>query len=97
MDPKLWLYIKNSKQYFNPPSCHHWTSFGDQYITENPLNNIIVSKLLDKKTKKSDYKPDPFDTREINAILNTAEDQLSNLFQFAFFSDLRISELIGLR
>lgn len=69
----------------------------DQYITENPLNNIIVSKLLDKKTKKSDYKPDPFDIREINAILDTAEDQLSNLFQFAFFSGLRISELIGLR
>lgn len=69
----------------------------DQYISENPLNNIVVSKLLDKKTKKSDYKPDPFDVTEINAILNTAKDQLQNLFKFAFFTGLRVSELIGLR
>jgi len=69
----------------------------DQLIKENPLNNIIVSKLLDKKTKKSDYKPDPFNTDEINAILNATEGQTRNLFKFAFFTGLRISELIGLR
>ncbi|CZP18476.1 tyrosine-type recombinase/integrase [Legionella pneumophila] len=69
----------------------------DQYIKENPLNSIIVDKLLNKETKKSDYKPDPFSVDEINAILNESEGQVRLLFQFAFFTGLRVSELIGLR
>ena len=69
----------------------------DQYIKENPLNSIIVDKLLNKETKKSDYKPDPFSVDEINAILQASEGQVRLLFQFAFFTGLRVSELIGLR
>ncbi|HAT7074249.1 TPA: tyrosine-type recombinase/integrase [Legionella pneumophila] len=69
----------------------------DQYIKENPLNSIIVDKLLNKETKKSDYKPDPFGVDEINSILNASEGQVRLLFQFAFFTGLRVSELIGLR
>jgi integrase len=69
----------------------------DQYIKENPLNSIIVDKLLNKETKKSDYKPDPFGIDEINTILNESEGQVRLLFQFAFFTGLRVSELIGLR
>ncbi|HAT1756487.1 tyrosine-type recombinase/integrase [Legionella pneumophila serogroup 1] len=69
----------------------------DQYIKENPLNSIIVDKLLNKETKKSDYKPDPFSVDEIKAILNESEGQVRLLFQFAFFTGLRVSELIGLR
>lgn len=69
----------------------------DQHIKENPLNSIIVDKLLNKETKRSDYKPDPFSVDEINAILNGSEGQVRLLFQFAFFTGLRVSELIGLR
>ncbi|WP_454781678.1 site-specific integrase [Legionella sp. WA2022007384] len=69
----------------------------DQYIKENPLNSIIVNRLLNKETKKSDYKPDPFSVDEIKLILNEAEGQVRLLFQFAFFTGLRVSELIGLR
>lgn len=69
----------------------------DQYIKENPLNSIIVDKLLNKETKKSDYKPDPFSVDEIKAILSESEGQVRLLFQFAFFTGLRVSELIGLR
>ena len=57
----------------------------------------IVDKLLNKETKKSDYKPDPFGVDEINSILNASEGQVRLLFQFAFFTGLRVSELIGLR
>jgi integrase len=69
----------------------------DQYIKENPLNSIIVDKILNKDTKKSDYKPDPFSVDEIKAILAASEGQVRLLFQFAFFTGLRVSELIGLR
>ncbi len=69
----------------------------DQYIKDNPLNHIIVDKLLNKETKRSDYKPDPFSVDEINAILKEADGQVRLLFQFAFFTGLRVSELIGLR
>ena len=69
----------------------------DQYIKENPLNSIIVDKILNKETKKSDYKPDPFSVDEIKAILDASEGQVRLLFQFAFFTGLRVSELIGLR
>lgn len=72
-------------------------SLVDQYIKENPLNSIIIDKLLNKETKKSDYKPDPFSVEEINTILNESEGQVRLLFQFAFFTGLRVSELIGLR
>ncbi|MDP3560060.1 MAG: DUF3596 domain-containing protein, partial [Legionellaceae bacterium] len=48
----------------------------DQYIKENPLNSIIVDKLLNKDTKKSDYKPDPFSVDEINMILKFSEGQV---------------------
>ncbi|CZK01570.1 site-specific tyrosine recombinase XerC [Legionella pneumophila] len=69
----------------------------DQYIKENPFNSIIIDKLLNKETKKSDYKPDPFSVDEIKAILNESKGQVRFLFQFAFFTGLRVSELIGLR
>ncbi len=69
----------------------------DQYIKENPLNSIIVDKFLNKETKKSDYKPDPFSIDEINTILKFSDGQVRHLFQFAFFTGLRVSELIELR
>lgn len=72
------------------------TALVDEIIDKNPLDNIILNKLIDKETSKSDYEVDPFDRKEIAAILNTAEGQVKNLFQFAFFTGLRPSELIAL-
>ena len=68
----------------------------DETIDKNPLANIILDKLVNKDTKESDYEVDPFDKEEIAAILNAAEGQVKNLFQFAFFTGLRTSELIAL-
>ncbi|MDF1930752.1 tyrosine-type recombinase/integrase [Legionella pneumophila] len=59
-------------------------------------DRLVLSKLLNKKTSKSDWEVDPFDQDEIKAILDTATEQARNLFQFAFFSGLRTSELIAL-
>lgn len=52
--------------------------------------------MVDKKTRSSDWEDDPFNQDEIKAILSEAKDQARNLFQFAFCSGLRTSELIAL-
>ena len=60
------------------------------------LDHIILSKLVGKETSESDYEVNPFDKREIEAILNVAEDQVKNFFKFAFFTGLRTSGLIAI-
>lgn len=71
-------------------------ALNDGLIERHPLNKLVLSKLLNKKTIKSDWEVDPFDQDEIRAILNEADGQARNLFQFAFFTGLRTSELIAL-
>ena len=72
-------------------------ALNDELIKSNPLDKIVISKLLSKQTSKSNFKVDPFDKEEVNAILDaTHHDQIRNLFQFAFFTGLRTSELIAL-
>ncbi|PJE14249.1 DUF3596 domain-containing protein [Legionella sp.] len=72
-------------------------ALNDEYIKNNPLDKIVISKLLNKQTSKSNFKVDPFDKMEVKAILDaTHHEQIKNLFQFAFFTGLRTSELIAL-
>ncbi|MBA2648089.1 MAG: site-specific integrase [Legionella sp.] len=71
-------------------------ALNDGVIERNPLDRLVLSKLINKKTSKSNWEVDPFDQDEIKAILNTAIGQARNLFQFAFFAGLRTSELIAL-
>lgn len=72
-------------------------ALNDEYIKSNPLDKIIIAKLLSKETSKSDFKVDPFNKQEIAAILAAAHNpQIKHLFQFAFFTGLRTSELIAL-
>lgn len=68
----------------------------DELIKSNPLDNIALKKLLSRTTTQSDYEVDPFDDAEKAAILAAAQGQARNLFQFAFWSGLRTSELIAL-
>lgn len=73
-------------------------ALNDEYIKSNPLDKIVISKLLSKQTSKSNFKVDPFDKNEVKAILDaTHHEQIRNLFQFAFFTGLRTSELIALQ
>lgn len=72
-------------------------ALNDEYIKSNPLDKIVISKLLSKQTSKSNFKVDPFDKNEVKSILDaTRHEQIRNLFQFAFFTGLRTSELIAL-
>lgn len=72
-------------------------ALNDEQIKTNPLDKIVNSKLLCKKTSRSNFKVDPFDKQEVKAILDaTHHEQIKNLFQFAFFTGLRTSELIAL-
>lgn len=71
-------------------------ALNDGVIESNPLDKLVLSKLINKKTSHSNWEVDPFDQDEIKAILNEGKGQARNLFQFAFFAGLRTSELIAL-
>jgi integrase len=71
----------------------------DGLIDQNPLDRIALNKVMARTAKKSDYEVDPFDQAEREAILGAAakrHPQAKHLFQFAFWSGLRTSELIAL-
>lgn len=68
----------------------------DDLIEFNPLERVKLTKIMPREARKSDYEPDPFDMAEITAILNACEGQERNLYQCAFATGLRTSELIGL-
>lgn len=65
-------------------------AFYDGLIDLNPMDRF---RYLPPDTRE----PNPFNQNEISSILNQLEGQNKNLIQFAFYSGLRTSELIGLR
>lgn len=69
----------------------------DDRIKQSPLNRVVLTKLLNRETLKSTYVVDPFSREEINAILTHTDAAVRPLWQFAFFTGLRPSELIALR
>lgn len=72
-------------------------ALADNYIKTNPLDQVDIDDILKKHQKKSRYKIDPFDRDEVRAILAVAEGQIKTFYQLAFFTGLRVSELMGLR
>lgn len=103
LSPKLikeWVLSTNTtaktiKNHLTPLNAVLGIALNEGLINENPLKRLDVSQLL-KNKNKSDFDIDPFTNEEINQILSVAGDVEKNLFQFAFFSGLRTSELIGL-
>ncbi|KVQ85510.1 integrase [Burkholderia multivorans] len=97
----LDVTLKTARNILGPLGAVLADALNDELITENPLTKIDLKKLLSKTTRPSDYEVDPFSIDEIRAIL-TAADELypggaaRNLFQFAFWSGMRTSELIAL-
>jgi integrase len=93
---ELNLTVKTVRNILTPLRNMLDQALNDGVIERNPLDKLVLSKLINKKTSHSDWEVDPFDKDEIKAILNEATGQARNLFQFAFFAGLRTSELIAL-
>jgi len=64
-------------------------AYAEELIDKNPIDRI--RNLPNKGTE-----PEPFSPDEIALILDALPEQSKNLFQFAFYSGLRTSELIAL-
>ncbi|MES2069252.1 MAG: tyrosine-type recombinase/integrase [Pseudomonadota bacterium] len=65
-------------------------AYRDGRIAHNPLDRI-------ENLRNQPEDPNPFSPEEINTLLNASSGQVKNLFQFAFYTGLRTSELISLR
>ena len=92
----LGLTTKRVRNILTPLRAILEQAVNDDIIPASPLDKVVLNKLLDKETRSSKFVVDPFDQHEIQAILKIAQGQVRNLFQFAFFSGLRTSELIAL-
>ena len=66
----------------------------DELIASNPFVGWVPRKI--EPPKETDD-VDPFTQAEVTAILEACDGQIRNLFQFAFWTGLRTSELIALR
>ncbi|MDQ5921165.1 MAG: hypothetical protein QG673_1221 [Pseudomonadota bacterium] len=72
-------------------------ALNNELITTNPMEGVAVDKLLRVIGKKSEFEVNPLTETEKQAVLNAADGQIKNLFQFGFWSGLRTSELIALK
>ncbi len=101
-DIRRWLYGFNhaSKTINNAVLCLRKslkTAVDDGLIAESPLDKVDVAGIVkDVSTAKAES-IDPFNEAEKELIINTANGQIKNLIQFAFYSGLRTGELIALR
>lgn len=88
---------KTARNNLSPLHSIFQDALNDGLIEANPLDRLALNKILTKTKRKSTYEVDPFTLDEIAAILAACDGPARNLFQFAFWSGLRTSELIGLR
>lgn len=99
---KAWIKAKNvtaktAKNLLTPLRMVLDDALNDEVIQANPIDKLALGRLLARNAKPSAYVVDPFTPEEVAAILATATGQARNLFQFAFATGLRTSELIALR
>lgn len=69
----------------------------DDIIEANPLDRVKLRKILSRDAYDYDFETDPFTSAEIQAILDSCDGQLRNVYQFAFCTGMRPSEYIALR
>lgn len=98
-DLKSWVAeqtfgLKRVRNLLLPMRGAYAQAMEDELIQVNPFVGWTPRKI---EPPKDDEDVDPFDQTEVNAILAHCEGQVRNLFQFAFWTGLRTSELIALR
>lgn len=89
--------LKTLRNYLIPFRAIVERALADDLIEKNPFDKIFPKRLVSVENAHTKHEVDPFDEEEVFAILNAATGQLKNLYQFAFFSGLRIEELVALR
>lgn len=92
----LSVTLKTARNIITPLRAVLEEALNDDIIQSNPLDRVILSKLINKETANSDWEVDPFTLEEMRLLLDTAHGQTRNLLQFAFWTGLRTSELIAL-
>jgi len=67
----------------------------DEILDSNPLREWTYQ--IKERTRIEDDEVDPFTAEEQQSILSAATGQIKNLIQFALWTGMRTSELVGLR
>jgi integrase len=68
----------------------------DELIESNPFDSIRLNKILARDQMQSNFRADPFNIDEIEAILNACNrEQERNMFRYAFCTGMRPSEYIA--
>lgn len=98
-DLKAWVAIqtcglKRIRNLLLPMRGMFSAALDDGLISLNPFVGWTPRKV---EPPKEFDDIDPFTQLEVTAILNACEGHIRNLFQFAFWTGLRTSELIALR
>jgi integrase len=86
--------LKRIRNLLLPMRGMYAQALDDELIAINPFVGWVPKKI---EPPKEEDDVDPFNQVEVAAILAACEGQIRNLFQFAFWTGLRTSELIALR
>lgn len=95
IDVREWIqdqYISNKRinNVLIPLRAIFSEAYQDELIDQNPLDRI-------KHLPRTSPEVTPFTKEEMIQILSECEGQIRNIFQFAFWSGVRTSELVALR
>lgn len=91
----LTLTLKSIRNLLIPLRHIFAEALNDDLIEKNPMDRIVVEKLVAKEQVSSGYVVDPFNESERIAIIKYSKGQTRNLIQFSFYTGLRPSELIA--
>lgn len=65
-------------------------AFFDEAIERNPIERV-------ERFKQKQIEPNPFNRKEIKKILNRLSSPYKEYYSFAFFTGLRVGEILGIR
>ena len=70
----------------------------DNLISDNPVLKLrrIKIPLWEAEMRSQQNGADPFDLSDLSEILRVADEPMRNLYQFGFWSGLRLGEIFGL-